>query len=89
MGNKVRADSGVGLIAPLGGPQINSQTIRVLDRVRLTEDLTTEGVTLKTGAEGTAVFKHRPNSKGDAFEVEFSTPNHAVVGVYVSKLVRI
>jgi hypothetical protein len=71
------------------GVAVSAQTIRVLDRVRLTEDLTTEDVSLKRGAEGTAVFKHRPNRQGGAFEVEFFTPIHAVVGVYASKLVRL
>jgi hypothetical protein len=89
MGRKRRADIGMGYAVALGAPPISAPTIRVLDRVRLTEDVTTEGVTLKTGAEGTAMFKHRPNTLGDAFEVEFSTPIHAVIGVYASKLVRI
>ncbi len=89
MAKKRRADSTVGYVVTLGAPPVCAPAIRVLDRVRLTEDLTTEGVTLKTGAEGTAVFKHRRNRHGDAFEVEFSTPIHAVVGVYASKLVRI
>jgi hypothetical protein len=60
-----------------------TEIIQVLDRVRLTEDVTTEGITLKMGSEGTAVFKHRQD---DAFEVEFFTPIHAVVGVHASKL---
>jgi len=72
-----------------GAAPARPRTIEVLDRVRLTEDLTAEGVVLKRGAEGTAVFKHRPNEHGEAFEIEFSTPIHAVVGVPASKLARL
>lgn len=52
--------------------------IRELARVRLVEEFLAEGYVLPEGAEGTVVLEH---GKGEAFEVEFTTPFHAVVGV--------
>ncbi len=85
MGTKRRPNDLIGFAAPKGAPA-RSQTIDVLDMVRLREDVTTEGVTLKAGAVGTAVFRHRPNGRGDAFEVEFGAPYDAVFGVYTCSL---
>ncbi len=84
-----RRPAGVSGFMVTGGAPARRRTIEVLDRVRLTEDLTAEGVVLRKGAEGTAVFKHRANEHGEAFEVEFSSPIHAVVGVQASKLARL
>jgi hypothetical protein len=60
--------------------------IRVLDRVRLREAMDAEGYQFPAGAEGTAVLAHRG---GEAFEVEFTRPFHAVVGIPTQKLSRI
>jgi len=84
MGIKKRAAPG-----PAGEVAAISRPIHVLDRVRLTETVTAEGVSVPCGAEGTAVLKHRSTGQDDAFEVEFTKPAHAVIGVHASKLVRL
>ena len=57
--------------------------IKELDRVTLTQEVVAEGYVLPEGAEGTAVLRH---GRGEAFEVEFTTPYHAVVGIPSSLL---
>ena len=57
--------------------------IKEYDRVRLAEEVLAEGHVLPKGAEGTVVLRH---SRGEAFEVEFTTPFHSVVGVPSSLL---
>jgi hypothetical protein len=84
MGMKKRAVSG-----SFEDTRAASRSIRVLDRVRLTEAVIAEGVSVPSGAEGTAVFKHHSIGKEDAFEIEFTKPTHAVIGVHASKLVRL
>jgi hypothetical protein len=60
--------------------------IRVLDRVRLREATDAEGFRFPAGAEGTAVLAY---AGGEGFEVEFTKPFHAVVGIPAQKLARI
>lgn len=64
--------------APEGTTQIEE-----LDRVRLLGETLAEGFLLPEGAKGTVVLKH---GKGEAFEVEFTEPFHAVVGVPAASL---
>jgi hypothetical protein len=52
--------------------------IKVFDCVRLNAEIQVEGHRLPVGAEGAVVFAH---GQGEAFEVEFTSPFHAVVGV--------
>ena len=56
----------------------DGSAIRELARVRLVQEFWSEGYVLPEGAEGTVVLEH---GQGEAFEVEFTTPFHAVVGV--------
>ena len=58
-------------------------SIKEFDRVRLLTETLAEGYLLPEGAEGTVVLKH---GRGEAFEVEFTTPFHAVVGVEAARL---
>ena len=55
-----------------------AKDIKLLGRVRLAEEFLSEGYLLPEGAEGTVVLEH---GEGEAYEVEFTSPFHAVVGV--------
>ena len=49
-----------------------------LDVVRLVADADLEGEALVAGSEGTVLLVH---DAGAAYEVEFMSPRHAIVGV--------
>jgi len=69
---------------PIGG--VEPRAIREHDRVRLLAPLTLEGRFIPEGATGSVVMTYEA---GAAFEVEFTAPIHAVVGVPREHLQRL
>ncbi|MES2023016.1 MAG: DUF4926 domain-containing protein [Pseudomonadota bacterium] len=59
-----------------GGPGHTASAIQELDVVRLLAEVTLDEGRLPVGTLGTAVFRHQ---NGEAFEVEFMTPFHALL----------
>ena len=62
------------------------RAIRDHDRVRLVGSLNVEGCSIPEGATGTVMMTYKA---GAAFEVEFTAPIHAVVGVPRERLQRL
>jgi hypothetical protein len=66
--------------------ETDRRAIRDHDRVRLLAPLTVEGRFIPEGATGSVVMTYEA---GAAFEVEFTAPIHAVVGVPRERLQRL
>lgn len=58
-------------------------TVRELDVVRLLAEVKLDEGQLPAGALGTAVYRHR---NGEAFEVEFILPFHALLTLRASEI---
>lgn len=61
-----------------------SRRLRELQRVQLLGQYTSDEVTLRPGAEGTIVYRHR---NGEAFEVEFPNPMGTVLTLKSDEIV--
>lgn len=59
-----------------GGPGQEESAIQELDVVRLLAEVSLDEGRLPVGSLGTAVFRHL---NGEAFEVEFMSPFHALL----------